>query len=511
MDLTIPLDNNQPAYYRYLQIHLNLLEKLLSLEEKTLSSHIPLFSIQDESILFRSLSFVILLGLILHFDEGIYLSIENYLKNSNSSIHLLKLKTNLTHNNRMFYLNEILNILIKWIKMTNINSCIIQRLYTNYLFELILSHFQLLYSPNLKYISEKFSSKNLEENFLYLQTNFSNLFIQQILLLNRLLSTTVNSPLWLKNRCGEFLTSIIINKNNHGIRQIFQIILDSTLPNDRLYTSMAKILSTCPKQLKPEEYFQCIKYQLIELIHDQRYMPIICITINELFKKYQKLVENEIFTILFQILISCQNHLSDEICTEEEFEIFLNDLYNLIIIHPNEQIRIYLHENYLNELINIYLALENSLSSLKMKFFNILIILFSSIDTENFFQYYEKILFHFQYLSLKYVPNNSSKFYLIIEKNLENNLERFCQLITKILFSIENNHHFIIKIFLNLLKLLITNDYSIQTFIWTENEKQINIKQFIIMQNLKYIMEYLTEHIEVFIQNIDDIVRVIQV
>jgi len=181
------------------------------------------------------------------------------------------------------------------------------------------------------------------------------------------------------------------------------------------------------------------------------------------------------------------------------------------MIHPNEEIRIYLYENYLNELINIYLALEKSLSSLKLKFFNILIIIFSSIDRENIFEYIEKILFHFKYLSLKYLSDNSSKFQLIIEKNSENNLEIYCQLIIKILFSLENNHQLIVKIFLYLLKLLITNNQYNQTFIWTENEKQINIKQFIIMQCLKYFMEYLTEHMELFIQNIDDTIRVIQV
>lgn len=501
IDLTIPLDPNQPAYFRYIQIHLNLLEKLLLLEEKNLSSHLPLFSIQDESILSRSLSFVILLGLILHFDEGIYLSLENYLKNSNTSIHLLKLKSNLTHDNRMSNLNEILNILIKWLKTMNINLFIIQRLYSNYFLELILSHLQLLYSPNLKYSSKEFSS----ENFDYLQNKFPKLFIQQILFLNRLLSTTVNSPMWLKKQCGDLLTSILINKNNQGIRQLLQIILDSSVPNDQLYFSISKILSTCPKQLKPEEYFQSIKSQLIELIHDKRYMPIICITINNLLKKYRNLVENELFSILLKPLITCRN---DEICSDEEFERFLDDLYNLIDIQSNEEIRNYFYENYLNELINIYLALEKSLSSLKIKFFNILIRIFSSIDTEKF----EKILFNFEYLPLKYLPDDSLKFHLINEKNSENNLEIFCQIITKILFSIENNHQLIMKIFLHLLQLLITTDnQNEQIFLWTENEKQINIKQFIIMQILKNIMEYLTEHMELFIQSIDDTIRVIQV
>jgi hypothetical protein len=506
--LIIPSDNKQTPYYRYLQIHLNLLEQLLSLEQKTISSHLPLFSIQDESILSRSLSFVILLGLILHFDEGIYHSIENYLKNSNSSIHLLKLKTNLTHHNRMFSLNETLTILIKWLKTSHINSFIIQRLYSHYLLELILSHLQLLYSPNLQYTTEKFSSENLQENFLYLQINSSNLFIQQILLLNRLVSTTINSPIWLKNRCGDLLTSILINQ---GIRQLFQIILDSTLPNDRLYTSMAQILSKCPKQLKPEEYFQCIKSQLIELIHDKRYMPIICISINELLKKYRNLVEKEIFSVLFQPLIACRNISSDLICTEEQFEEFLNDLYNLIVIHPNEQIRIYLNENYSNELINIYLALERSLSSLKIKFFNILILIFSSIDSEKSIEYFEKLFFHFQYLPLKYLPDDSSNYHLIFDKDFENNPEIYCQLITKILFSIENNQQLIIKLFLHLLQLLITKISINETSIWTQNEQQMNIKQFQIMQILKHIMEYLTEHMELFIQNIDDTIRVIQV
>jgi len=503
MNLLIPLNNDHPAYYRYLQIHLNLLEKLLSYEQTTLPSHIPLFSIQDESILSRSLSVTIFLGLILHFDEGIFLSIENYLKTSNTSIHFLKLKTNLTHHDRMYYLHQTLNCFMKWIKTTHRNSYLTQRLCTYHLLELILSHLQLLYSPNLKYSSIEFSSENL----IYLQTNFSNIFIQQIILLNRLLSTTINSPIWLKNHCGDLLTSILIHPNNHGIRQIFQTILDSTLPNDRLYTSMAKILSTCPKQIKPEEYIQRIQSQLIELIHDKRYMPIVCISINQLFKKYPKLIEDEIFSYLFQPLISCRNHLTDEICNEKQLECFINDLYNLIMTNPNEQIRIYLYENYLNELINIYLALEISLSGLKKSFFNILIIIFSSMDMEIF----EKILFHIEFLSLKFIPDDSASFCLIIEENSENDMEIFCQLVTKILFSIENNERIIVKIFLHLLQLLITDKKSNESLIWSENERQINIKQFQIMEVLKHIMEYLTEHIEIFIKNVDDTINVIQV
>ncbi|CAF3583265.1 unnamed protein product [Adineta steineri] len=507
LDLNISLNNDQPAYYRYLQIHLTLLEKLLSHEQTHLSSHIPLFSIQDESILSRSLSFVIFLGLVLYFDEGIYLSIENYLKNSITSIHFLKLKTNLTHHDRMFYLHETLNCFMKWIKTTNINSYITQRLCTYHLLEIILSHLQLLYSPNLKYSQIEFSSENL----LYLQTNFSNLFIQQVMLLNRLLSTTINSPSWLKKRCGDILTSILIHPNNHGIRQIFQTIFDSTTPNDRLYTSMSQILSTCPKDIQPEEYIQRIKFQLIELIHDKRYMPIICIAINQLFKKYPKLIEKEIFSNLFQPLISCQNPLTEQICTEEQLNLFIDDLYNLISINSYEQIRIYLYENYLKEFINIYLALEQSLSVLKIKFFNILIILFSSIDMEICIDYFEKILFHMNFFSLKFLPNDSSNFNLILEKTSEYPLEIFCQLIIKLLFSIENNERLIVKFFLHLLQLLVTDKNLNQSFIWTENEKQTNLKQLKIMEILKYIMEYLTEHIDIFIKNVDDTIKVIQI
>ncbi|CAF3184423.1 unnamed protein product [Rotaria sp. Silwood2] len=438
MDLIIPLNQDEQVYYRYLQIHINLIEKILSYEQKNFSSHLPLFSIQDETILNRSLSFIILL-------------------------------------------------------------------------ELILSHLQLLYSPNLKYSSEIFLSIYLQDNLNYLKENFSNQFIQQILLLNRLLSTTINSPLWLKKQCGNLLTSILINSNNHGIQQILETIFESTLPNDHLYISIAKILSTCPKQLKPDEYIQCIKFQFIQLIHNQRFMPVICISINVLFKKYSKLIENEIFLILFQPLFICHKNLSNEICTNEQFELFINDLYNLISIVSNEQIRIYLYENYLNELINIYIALEKSLSSLKIQFLNILKILFSSMNIDICIEYFKKILFDFKYLSLKYLPDLSIKYNLIIDNDYENNIEIYCQSIIKILFSIDNNDCLIVKIFLDLLQLLITNKQLNQASIWTENDKQINIKQCKIMLILKYIMEYLTEHIDIFIKNVDDTIKVIQI
>ena len=511
LGLIIPLKNDQPAYYRYIQIHLYLIERILSYEQKTISSHLPLFSIQDETILSRSLSFIILLGLVLHFDEGTFLSIENCLKYSFSSVYLIKLKANLTHHNRMSYLNQTVTILMELMTNSNKNSFLIQRLCSNHLLELILSYLQLLYSPNLKYSFDEFLSNNFHENLNYLQINFSKIFIRQIMLLNRLLSTTVNSPVWLKNRCGDLLTSILINPNHHGIRQILETIVESTSPNDRLYTSVGKILSTCPKQLKPEEYFQCIKFQFIELIHDKRYMPIICISINQLYRKYSKLVEDELFSILFRPLISCQNQSSSYICTEEQLESFINDTYNLIIMIPNEQIRIYLYENYLNELINIYLALEKSLSSLKTKFFHILTIIFSSMNIQTCIEYFKRILFHFKFLYLKFLPDLSSIFNLMIDKNDENNLEIFCQLMIKILFSIENNDCLIVKIFLDLLQLLITSNQSSELFIWTENENQMNIKQFKIMHILKHILEYLITHIDIFVKNVDDTIRVIQV
>ncbi|UJR26632.1 hypothetical protein I4U23_007950 [Adineta vaga] len=507
-NLIISLNNEQPAYYRYLQIHLNLLEKLLFLEQDNLSSHMPLFSIQDESILSRSLSFVIFLGLVLHFDEGIYLSIENYLKNPNLSIHFLKLKTNLTHHDRMFYLQETLNYLMKWIQTIDINSFLTQRLCSYHLLELILSHLQLLYSPNLKYSSVKLTS----ENFIYLQTKFSNLFIQQIMLLNRLLSSTVNSPQWLKTRCGELLTSILIHPNNHGVRQIFQTILDSTLPNDRLYISMAQILSTCPKQIQPEEYIQRIQLQLIELIHDQRYMPIICIAINQLYKKYPKLIEDEIFSRLFQPLITCRNHSTNEICKEQQLEIFIDDLYNLISPIPNEQLRIYLFKVYLYELMNIYVALDQSLSALKIKFFQILRIIFSSIEIDQFLESFEQILFSQQLLPLKYLSDQESSFSLIHENDSNNyNIQLFCQLLMKLVYSLDNNERLVVKIFLHFLQLLTTEKIFTEELLWTENETQRNWKQLKIMEILKLIMEYLTEHIDIFIKNVDDTVRVIQI
>lgn len=510
--LTIPLNNDHLVYYRYLQIHLNLIEKLLVHEEKHLSSHIPLFSIQDEAILTRSLSFVILLGLVLHFDEGIYLSIENYLKYSNSSIHLLKLKSELNLQNRMNYLDETLHFLMNIILHRNKNSFFSQRLCSNNLLELILSHLQLLYSPNLKYTSQEFISKNLPENLIYLQTNYSNTFIQQIMLLNRLLSTTVNSPVWLKIRCGDLLTSILINPNNNGIRQILETIFESTTPDDRLYTSVGKILSACPKQLKPEEYIQRIKCQFIELIHDRRFMPVICISINQLLKKYPKLIADEIFSVLFEPLISCQNHSMKRICNEQQLELFINDLYNLISIVPNEQIRTYLYENYIKELMSIYFALEKSLSSLKTSFFNCLSLLFSSMNIEICIEYLKKILFDIEFLSLKFtLPDDTSTFCLIVNENEEIVIEVFCQLIMKVLLSIENNDRLIVRTFLDLLQLLVTNNQTNSSVLWTENEQQMSLKQFKTMQILKYTMEYLAEHIDLVIKNVDDTIKVIQV
>ncbi|CAF0765782.1 unnamed protein product [Adineta ricciae] len=508
LNSTLSLNNDHPAYYRYLQVHLHLLEQLLICEQAHLSSPIPLFSIQDESTLSRSLSFAIFLGVILHFDEGIYVSIENYLKNPSSSVHFLKLRTDLTHHDRMFYLRETLTHLMKWIQTTNVKSFITHRLCSYNLLELILSHLQLLYSPNLKYANIEFSS----DGFEYLQTNFSNLFIQQIMLLNRLLSTTANSPLWLKTRCGEILTSILIHPNNQGVRQIFQTILDSSSANDRLYVSMAQILSTCPKQFKPEEYIKRMKTQLLELFHEERYTIIISLAINQLYRRFPKLMKDEIFPSLFQLLISCRDQSMKHICTEEQLEVFIHDLYNLTSPIPNEQLRHYLSEAHLSELINIYFALEQSLSALKTRFFQILVTIFSSMENEQCFECFQRILFHQQVFSFKYVPGQESTFSLIVENDsTDNNLQLICQLLTKLLFAIENNERLVVKIFLHFLQLLVTEKISNDDLLWSESETQRNIKQLKIMEMLKSLLEYLTEHIDIFIKNVDDTIRVIQI
>jgi len=513
LQIPITFSTTSPIYYQYIQIHLHLLQKLIELEQDHLSSHLPLFSIQDESILSRSLSFVILLGLTLHFDEGVSHSIESYLKNSTTTIHLLKLKKTLTHENRLIYLNDIVSCLMNYLKTYNQNLYVLQRLYSIYFLEIILSHLQLLYSPHLKTISNdvNLSSNIHQENLVYLQKHFSALFLQQIFLLNRLLSTNIQSPMWLKHQCGNILTSILIDENQQGIRQILQTIFDSTTAvNDRLYVSMAKILSACPKSLQPDQYIQCIKYQLIELIHEPKFMPIICITISELFRKYPQIIEKEILSNIFNIFLLCRNPIDRQIYSEEQMNVFLDDLSNLLTIHSNDQLRIYIGETYWNELINLYLALERSCSSLKMKYSQILIQIFSSMTNEQLMNIFKKILFELHYLFLKYQTNDQAKFELIYEQTNENNLEIFSQSISKLLFSIENHSKLTVQIFLSFLQLLIIKPVE-EKFLWTNNEKLQFEKQYLIMQILKSILEYLTEHMDIFVQNLDDIIRTIQV
>ena len=378
MSSSISFNAEHPIYYRYLQIHLHILEILLSQEtSKSLSgpdSHIPLFSIQDESILHRSLSFVVLLGLILHFDEGVSLSLEKYLENTSTSIHLWKLKSDLSHHDRMFFLNETLDRLMNWIKTNPITSSLVQRLTSFHLLELVVSHLQLLNSPNLKYSSEEFSSTHLKNNFDYLKVHFFNGFLQQLILLNRLLTTTIKSPSWLRQKCGDLFTSILIDPNCQGVGKIFQILLDSSsAPSfDRLYVSLAQILSTCPKQMSPDVYLQSIKSQIFQLFHQKKFRPILSIALNQLLKKYPKLVEKEIFDELFRLLLNVENVSSNEIATIAEWDIFLNDLENLTENPSNDAIRSFLLENHLVALLNVHLALEKSFSADRQRFFSYL-------------------------------------------------------------------------------------------------------------------------------------------
>ena len=511
-DFSRPSDQNRPVYYRYVDIHLHLLDRLFTYESQQLSSsHLPLFSIQDEAILSRSLSFVVLLGLILHFDEGIYLSLEKYLQNSQTSLHLLKLKADLSHHHRMFYLNETLTRLNQWIRNSHANSFVTQCLSSQYLLECILSHLQLLYSPNCKYSSTSRSETELEEHLQYLRKQFASAFIQQLMLLNRLLSTTVNSPAWLRQRCGDLLTSILIDEDQQGVRRILQTVLDSSAVNDRLYTSLAQILSTCPKQLPPEAYLSCIQSQLLELMHDPRYMPIVRIAINQLYRKSPKLIEETLFAVLFQVLLSCRERTSTGIASEEQWESFLDDLHQLTDAVSNEAIRVYLQENHLNELINLYLAIDKSLVPSKGKYLHVLINLLSAIDQDKAVQCFEQILFRMEFVPLKFLPDQTSNFALIVDSNQDNDLEHFAQSISQLLFAIRNNERLVIRIFLHLLQLLITKNDTSQSAIWTENERKSSLQHFLVMEVLKRILEYLTDHIDIIINNVDDTICVLQV
>lgn len=510
--LTVSIDQNRPIYYQYVDIHLQLLERLFIYENQHLSSsHLPVFSIQDEAILSRSLSFVVLLGLILHFDEGIYLSLEKYLQNSQTSLHLLKLKADLTHHDRMFYLNETLSRLIQWIRMSHKNSFVTLSLSSRYLLECVLGHLQLLYSPNCKYSSATRSETELEDHLRYLQKQFPSAFIQQLMLLNRLVSTTANSPVWLRQRCGDLLTSVLTDQDQQGIRRILQTVLDSSAVNDRLYTSLAQILSTCPKQLKPDAYLSCIQSQLIELMHDPRYMPIVRIAINQLYRKYPKLIEETLFSVLFQLLSVCRDRPSTGIASDEQWNTFLDDLDHLVDAVSNDDIRAYLEENHLNELVNLYLAIDKSLVPSKSRYLHILINLFSSIDQDKAVQCFEQILFRMEFVPLKFLPEQTSSFALIIDPEQENDLETFAQSISQLLFGIRNNDRLVIRIFLHLLQLLVTKNDSTQLAIWTEYERKATLQHFLVMEVLKRTLEYLTDHIDIIINNVDDTVCVLQV
>jgi hypothetical protein len=328
--------------------------------------------------------------------------------------------------------------------------------------------------------------------------------------LNRFLSTTITSPLWLRHRCGHLFTSILIDKDQQGIRRLFQIILDCS-SDDRVHNSLAKILSTCPKELTPDIYVQSIRSQLIELLRHSRYMPIMCLAINQLFQKYPTLIEHELFTILFEPLNLSHRSSSTCIATEEQWEVFLNDLEHLTRPVSNEPIRVHVKETYLNGLLNIYLASEKSLSSFKERYFQILIHLFSSIDDEKTLAYFEEILCRMTFLPVKFVPEQSSGFSLIIDSNPEIHMQLCVRSISKLLFAIEHNDRLIVRLCLHLLQLLVTKNDSTCAMIWTENESQLIRQQYIIMDVLKEILEYLTEHINMIIDNIDDTIRVVQV
>ena len=513
-DSAFLIDESQPIYHRYLQIHLHLLETLLDYERRSTSTGLPCFSFQDEGILSRSLSFVVLLGLVLHFDQDVSLSLETYLQHSHSAVYLMKLQTHLTHHDRMSHLDQVLSRMMKWIQPDETHSFVVRRLCSHYFLELVLGHLQLLYSPNRKHVQQEFFSQLAHENFLQLQRHFQHAFIQQLIMLNRLLSSHVKSPLWLKQRCGDQLTLILIDQDNPGIRRVLQVILDSSSSSssDRLYTSMAQILSTCPKQLTADEYIHRIRSQLIELLHEPRYQPIMSIAINQLFRKYPRSIEREIFSIVLQPLITCRDSPSTGIITtEEQLTLFIDDLAHLTQPIDNEPIRTYLHENYLRELINMYLAVDASLSAVKLPFSALVSHLFASMDTDVSLRCFEAILFRLDFVPLKFLPEQSAQFTFAIEPECDYDPELFSQTLTKLLFSIENNERLIVKLFLSLLQSLITNHDSSGSVIWTDEERRTNLRQIQILTILRRILDYLSEHVDVFIKNLDDTISVIQV
>ncbi|CAF1603255.1 unnamed protein product, partial [Didymodactylos carnosus] len=141
--------SDDDPYWRYIQIHLNLLDSILPKSDEI--SSIPFFSVNDELIIKKSFEIITLLGLVLHFDDGLYLSIEKCLKNVSSSIHIILLKTKLNYEKRIYRLAYVLKYYLKWIIIDKNNSSYQHLLIKTHLLEIIIALFQLLYSPNLKY------------------------------------------------------------------------------------------------------------------------------------------------------------------------------------------------------------------------------------------------------------------------------------------------------------------------------------------------------------------------
>ena len=150
-------------------------------------------------------------------------------------------------------------------------------------------------------------------------------------------------------------------------------------------------------------------------MHDPRYMPIVRIAINQLYRKYPKLIEETLFSVLFQLLSACRDRSSTGIASEDQWNTFLDDLDHLVDAVSNDDIRVYLQENRLDELINLYLAIDKSLVPSKSRYLHILINLFSSIDQDKAVQCFEQILFRMEFVPLKFLPEQTSNFALIVD------------------------------------------------------------------------------------------------
>lgn len=333
-------------------------------------------------------------------------------------------------------------------------------------------------------------------------------FVSNLLVLNRLVSSSTSSPVWIRQKCGEMLSSAVLEPDHHGVRRILLSVLEATTSNDRLRVSLGKIFSTCPKNVSKEFYVEFLSVELVELFYERNLRPIIVETLKQMHKNFGRIVENRIFDEIFR-RISSFDELKN--LDEKSLTVLIDDLDDLTGDASFDSIRRFLVEKFFANLTTIFFLVENSLFFMKKRFFDVFQRLFSALTVEETSRNLLEMISDPKQFSIRFEPDENGNFRIFQSQNERIEIEQIAETLFRLVSTIERRDEIVMKIFLELLRNSTKKTERNSDFLWTEQEKLSQINQIVSLKFLEKLTAFLSENVEFIVQNLDETIEIVEI